>query len=158
MYVCIYIYMTERTHRRHPATESAHAYVPRRRQLLTRACRKSRGRAGPEAVFLLPAAGCTQRPAHAPRTPPVAVTAGAGLRADAANGPVGNIRVLNTSAGVEGAPAGPACARPVPRTPVCDWRPSAAVAGSRNDDPHELYWRQKRKKNLFFNDNLPPES
>ena len=45
MYVCIYIYMTERTHRRHPATESAHAHVPRRRQLLTRACRKSRGRA-----------------------------------------------------------------------------------------------------------------
>ena len=38
--------MTERTHRRHPATESAHAHVPRRRrQLLTRACRKSRGRA-----------------------------------------------------------------------------------------------------------------
>ena len=45
MYVYIYIYMTERTHRRHPATESAHAHVPRRRQLLTRACRKSRGRA-----------------------------------------------------------------------------------------------------------------
>ena len=45
MYIYIYIYMTERTHRRHPATESAHAHVPRRRQLLTRACRKSRGRA-----------------------------------------------------------------------------------------------------------------
>ena len=42
---------------------------------------------------------------HVPRTPPVAVTAGAGLRADAANGPVGNIRVPNTSAGVEGATA-----------------------------------------------------
>jgi len=73
---------------------------------------------------LPPARGSdNQRPAHVPRTPPVAVTAGAGLRAaDAANGPVGNIRVLNTSAGVEGATAGPARARPVPRTPVCDWR------------------------------------
>ena len=56
----MHIYMTERTHRRHPATESAHAHVPRRRrQLLTRACRKSRGRAGPEVVCLLPAAAAT---------------------------------------------------------------------------------------------------
>jgi len=39
IHTCIYIYD------RHPATESAHAHVPRRRQLLTRACRKSRGRA-----------------------------------------------------------------------------------------------------------------
>ena len=55
----------------------------------------------------LPAArgSCNQRPVHVPRTPPVAVTAGAGLLADAANGPVGNIRVPNTSAGVEGATA-----------------------------------------------------
>ena len=81
----------------------------------------ARPRAGPEAVCLLPAAAAPSAPrnAHAPRTPPVAVTAGAGLRADAANGPVGNIRVLNTSAGVEGAPAGPACARPVPRICAC---------------------------------------
>ena len=55
---------------------------------------------------LPPARGsCNQRPVHVPRTPPVAVTAGAGLLADAANGPVGNIRVPNTSAGVEGATA-----------------------------------------------------
>ena len=70
----------------------------------------------------LPAArgSCNQRPVHVPRTPPVAVTAGAGLRADAANGPVGNIRVPNTWAGVEGATAGAPV--PCPRTPVCDWR------------------------------------
>ena len=70
---------------------------------------------------LPPARGsCNQRPVHVPRTPPVAVTAGAGLGADAANGPVGNIRVPNTSAGVEGATAGAPV--PCPRTPVCDWR------------------------------------
>ena len=69
------------------------------------------------------------------------------VRADAANGPVGNIRVLNTSAGVEGAPAGPACARPVP--PNASLRlaaPTERLPGGRQRHPLHLALPRRRRR------------
>ena len=116
----IYIYITERTHRRHPATESAHAHVPRRRQLLTRACRKSRGRARDRKR----SASCPRQlqPATCACAPNATSGSHSGCRA--ARGCSQRTCGQHQSAETIGRRRRRHCRAPVPcpRTSVCDWR------------------------------------